>query len=254
MTIKEYEAIDAIRVSEIVRYATKDINSIITDIKVPKETSDSMLLGTAFHSLVLRKDRSNLPEDICIIDSDSYRTKDAKEKKQEALENGMTPILIHQYDNMIAGINYASKVLDRYFNPETCEFERAFIADDETFGKVKGRIDGIQNGCVNDLKYSKNQINLDKKIFDMGYQLQMYIYMELSGLDTANLVFFDPDTYLIQVKTLHKSQIQQECISLILRAKKNMALVESYKKGELNEIESTEYETPQWAFTYLMEN
>lgn len=254
MTIKEYEQIDAIRVSEIVRYATKDINSIITDIKVPRETTDQMLLGTAFHSLVLRNDRSTLPDDICIIDSDNYRTKEAKEKKQKALDNGMTPLLIHQYENMLAGINYASKVLDRYFNPNTCEFERAFIAEDETFGNVKGRIDGIQDGCVNDLKYSKNQLNLDKKIFDMGYQLQMYIYMELSGLDTANLVFFDPDTYLIQVKTLRKSQIQQECTSLILRAKKNMALVDAYKRGELNELESTDYATPQWAFTYLMEN
>ena len=32
-----------------------------------------------------------------------------------------------------------------------------------------------------------------------------------------------------------------------------MALVESYKNGELNKLESTEYATPQWAFTYLME-
>ena len=83
MTIKKYEAIDAIRVSEIVRYAIKDINSIVTDIKVPKETSDSMLLGTAFHSLVLRKDRSSLPKNICIIDRDSYRTKMLKKRNRK---------------------------------------------------------------------------------------------------------------------------------------------------------------------------
>ena len=253
ISLKEYEAIDAMRVSEIVRLATRDINSIVAELNTPRETTDQMLLGTAFHSLVLRKDRDSIPEDIVIIDSDNYRTKDAKAQKDKALENGQIPILIHQWDKMLAGLKYAEKMLDIYFDPNICAFEQSFVGDDESFGKIKGRIDGIQNGCVNDLKYTSNQINLDKKIFDMGYQLQMFIYMILADCEESNLVFFDPNTYLIQVKHLKLEVIRDECVGLLNRAKRNMDLVEQYKKGELGVVCESDYATPQWAYTYLME-
>lgn len=253
LTLKEYEAIEAIRVSEIVRLATRDINSIIAELNTPRETTDQMLLGTAFHSLVLRADRDDLPDDVWLIDSDNYRTKEAQRQKANALQNGLVPILIHQWDKMVAGLKYAERILDKYFNPITCKFEQSFVGEDKTFGKIKGRIDGIQDGCVNDLKYTSNQANLDKKIFDMGYQLQMFIYMVLANVEESNLVFFDPNTYLIQVKHLKLGAIKDECVELLNRAKKNMELVEQYKKGELGVICESDYATPQWAYTYLME-
>lgn len=253
ISLKEYESIEAMRVSEIVRLATKDINSIIAELNTPRETTEQMLLGTVFHSLILRKDRRYVPEDIVIIYSDNYRTKYAQTEKDKALENGKIPILIRQWDKMLSGLKYAEKMLDIYFDPNICAFEQSFVGDDETFGKIKGRIDGIQNGCVNDLKYTSNQINLDKKIFDMGYQLQMFIYMNLSNCKESNLVFFDPNTYLIQVKHLKMESIKDECIGLLNRAKRNMDLVEKYKKGELGIVFESDYATPQWAYTYLME-
>lgn len=255
MTIKEYEAVNAMRVSEIVKLGTRDIGSIIKDKIKEQEQTDAIRLGLVTHSLLLRKDREGIPEDIAIIDFENYRSKDAQNAKQEAIENDKIPILIKEYDNIANGLEKAKKELNEYFNPEECDFEQSFFAEDEFFGKIKGRVDCIQNGSViNDLKVTTQTNMLDKKIFDFGYQLQMYIYMKLANLTSSNLVFYNPETYLVYVKHLHLNVIEQECLSLLERAKYNFELLTKYDNGEMGVVSKNDYVTPQWAFTYLMEN
>lgn len=256
LTNAEYENLSGIRVSSIVEYATKDINTIIKNELQEKEYTDSILLGLAAHALILRKNKSSLPQELEIIDADSYRTKDAQAQKQEALDNGKIPLLKKNLESLETSIKRASAFLNCFFNPSECEFEVAFSDDDATFGSIKGRLDAIQNGnVINDLKVSRDcTSNLDKKIFDSGYQLQMFLYMTLSGIREANLVFFNPDTALINVKRLDYAVIKDECVALLGRAQKNMELLERYREGNLGVIEGGEYQTPQWAYHYLLEN
>lgn len=254
MTIKEYESIKAMRVSEIVKFAVNDINEIIKDTQ-KKEMTESIKLGLAIHSILLRSDRAGIPDDICILDYENYRSKDAQKERDNAISNGQIPILITQYDNIMKGIDFASRELNVYFNPDECEFEKSFFATDVFFGDIKGRVDCIQNGnTINDLKVSTQTNMLDKKIFDFGYQLQMYIYMNLVGVEESNLVFFNPDTWLVSVKKIYLSHIEDECISLLQRAKDNYNKFQSYKRREIGILDCGEYTTPQWAYNYLMNN
>lgn len=52
-------------------------------------------IGSAAHSLFLEGD-----DIVCVIDADDWRTKKAKEERDEAYANGKTPLLIKQYDDV----------------------------------------------------------------------------------------------------------------------------------------------------------
>ena len=254
MTIREYESIRAMRVSEIVKFAVNDINEIIKDTQ-KKEMTESIKLGLAVHSILLRNDRAGIPDDIAVLDYENYRSKEAQKERDEAINDNKIPILISQYDNILRGIDFANKELNVYFNPDECEFEKSFFATDDFFGDIKGRVDCIQNGnVINDLKVTTQTNMLDKKIFDFGYQLQMYIYMNLASIEESNLVFFNPDTYLVYAKKIYLHHIEDECISLLQRAKDNYNRFQSYKRGEIGILDCGEYATPQWAYSYLMNN
>lgn len=255
MTIKDYEAVNAIRVSDIVKFATSDFDSIVKYFTIPHEQTESIRNGLVAHSLLLRKDRIGIPDDIAVLDYESYRSKEAQKARDEAIDNGLTPILIKQYDKIAQTISKLENDLNQFFSPNECEFEKAFFAKDDFFGDIKGRVDCLQNNSViNDLKVTSQTQFLDKKIFDFGYQLQMYIYMQLANVYEANLVFLNLETKLICLKKLHLEQIESECLSLLQRAKTNYDKFQLYKKGELCVMDYGEYAIPQWAYNYLMES
>lgn len=256
MTNKEYEKKAGLRVSEIVKLAIGDFDSIVKYFTIPQEQTDAMRLGLAVHSMLLRTDRESIPDDLAVLDYDSFRTKEAQKAKERAINNGLIPILISQYDRLYNALDNAMPYLDIYFNPKECEFERAFFDKDDKFGAIKGRLDCIDNAndCVNDLKVTTQTNSLDKKIFDSGYQLQMYIYMKLAGLEKSNLVFFNHETSTLHVKSLKLYDIEQECVALLNRAYTNYERLQAYKAGDYAIIECGEYNTPQWALTYLLEN
>lgn len=259
VSIETYNEMDGLRVSDIVSFATKDINSIIKELNTPKEYTDQIILGLVAHSLILRKDKKidfdNLPSDIVVIDSSSYRTKEAKEAKEKAIFDGKTPILYKTLHSLVDSIHKAEPFLDKFFDSKLCEFEVAYTDRDDVFGDIRGRVDAIYNNeCIHDLKVSTNTINIDKKIFDSGYQLQMFIYMNLTGLKEAKIIFFNPETSLISVKSLHYNLIKDECHSLIKRAVDNMRIVRDFNNRDVGILDCGEYQTPQWALTYLLES
>lgn len=250
---KEYNKIEAMRVSEIVKFATQDIETIIQKSLTQDTYTQNIITGLAYHAYVLRKDRSSMPSDIIEIQFPDYRKKEAQEAKAKALAVGKIPLLTHEIEKIEKTLIKMMPTLDEFFDTDTCEFEQSYIDDDVTFGKVKGRVDAIKNNeLVLDLKVSTNTLFLDKKIFDMGYQLQMFLYMSLVGVENAKLVFFNPDSYFIKTKSLNINTIRDECIALLKRAKKNMMLFESWQKGEYNYENEGEYQVPQWALHYLI--
>lgn len=250
----EYEQIKATRVSDLVAYSTKNFDDIVRYFTLPREMTESIKNGLVAHSLILRNDRSNIPDDIAIIDYENYRSKDAQVLRDKAESEGKIPILIGQYEKIKGIIDELESDLNVYFNPNECNFEVPFFDTDETFGSIKGRLDCItKDGVVNDLKVTTQTQSLDKKIFDFGYQVQMYIYMVLSKTKESNLVFLNLDTKMISVKKLRLEHIEEECVSLLRRGAENYKKFQSYLNGDLRVIDCGEYLTPQWAYTYLME-
>ena len=63
----------------------------IMDGRVTYE-SDAMTIGTAVHQLLLRDDR------VCVIEADSYRTKDAQAERERCRAAGLVPILRPKFD------------------------------------------------------------------------------------------------------------------------------------------------------------
>lgn len=253
MTNKEYEALNGIRVSEIVNFATKNIETIIQEYQNPKETNQNMLLGTAYHYFILRSDRDTIPNDIEVLDFGDYRTTKAKEARQKALDNGKIPLLTKDLATIQDNIKKLMPTLDEFFPSTECDFEKVFCDSDATFGDIKGRVDAIHNDTILDLKVSTNTLFLDKKIFDMGYQLQMFLYMNLAKKDTAKLVFLNPDSLFVKTKRLNIGSIENECIVLLKRAKRNMMLLEAWKNGEYTYENEGDYQAPQWALYSLNE-
>lgn len=252
MTVKEYEAVKAMRVSEIVALTSSSLYEVIKKFTIEKPLTEPMKFGTLIHSMLLTDDRDAFPYGFHIVEAENFVCKKGREGKEKGLKFKKIPILRKQYENALQSLEKAMPVLDKYFDPAKCEFEKPFFANDEVFGEIKGRLDAIyDNRVVNDLKVSSSFGNLDKKIYDMGYQVQMYLYMELSGLEESNLVFFDPENSIIQVKHLPKAQIQKECEVLLKRAVKNKKLLDEYLAGELRELLVDDYQIPQWALTDL---
>ncbi len=63
------------------------------EITVP---TDPMIEGSVLHALLL-----NQPDDIAVLDFDSYRTKEAKALRDATFEENRTPVLKHKYDGLV---------------------------------------------------------------------------------------------------------------------------------------------------------
>lgn len=257
---QNYNEIEAMRVSEIREFAISNISDVIADIKNPKQPSDFVRIGTAFHSLILRNDRGSekLPDNIQILDFADWRTKEARECKQKYYDSkdDYCPLLKQEYENIISIINSNIENINNIFNGEG-EYEIAFVDefDDEPlnkFKKIKGRIDYLTKDCVVDLKTCSSLSGLDKKIFDMGYQLQMYLYMRLSGVENAKLVFLHTASGLLEIKNLDIIEIAPECEALLKKANKTFDEFQLYNTMGSVATKISDYMPPQWALGELL--
>lgn len=247
MSVEYYDNLEGLRVSQIAKYAVGHIDKILTPTK---EDSESIVMGNIIHSFLLRNDRNGIPENIMPIPYPDYKTSLARKLKDEALEDNKIPVLECKLEKIIDMIINTPK-LSQYF-PSEAVFEKALQMEDIRFGLVKGRVDCIHNNEVWDLKVTTQTNNLDKKIFDMGYQVQMYLYMQLANLNSANLLFFNPETQTIHIKEMIISEISIECEALLDRALKMKEKVENFIAKKDIGGTKTKYNTPQWAYAELI--
>lgn len=249
------------RVTEICRLATKDMDTLIMDmLSGGVKPTDAMMLGTAYHAYILRENRlSGTPQGIIEIEADNFLTKAAKEAKQNALDNDLTPMLsskLRKIENDIEKLDYR---LNKIFEG-VVEYEKEiksyinFEGDTEP-SLIIGHFDCLTEDKVIDLKISEANKDLNKLIFDCGYQLQMYLYMTLANVEKAELVFLNPNTLSIKQVSMNYGEIKPECEALLR--------VASEKQKELLRIEveeggiymtKSEYQAPQWAYQNLLQS
>lgn len=255
-TLNDYLNIQAMRVSEIKELAINTISDIIGEKNNPKDPAESLRIGTGFHSLILRdRNTDELPENIAVLDFKDWRSAKAKEVKQQYRENRETdfcPLLAHELRAMEYIIEERRIDFDDIFNASKGEFEKAFVGELEGFGKIKGKLDYVTDDCVYDLKTCNTLANLDKRIFDLGYQLQMYLYMQLAGKEKAKLVFLHILSGAIAIKRLDYFEIKDECEALLERARKNQQALDLYNSMGDIEIQESDYIPPQWAIAELL--
>lgn len=246
-----YNDIQAIRVSEIRSLAVGSYDSLLSDLIEPKATTDAQRLGSFIHALVLQDDMNNIPTNLKVLEYENWRTKEAQNAKKEYESNqDVIPILSNEFDNIQKVLNPIKQHLKDIFSGG--KFEIAHTGELENFGAIKGRLDCIKDDYVIDLKCTSQLANLDKKIFDMGYQLQMYLYMMLSNINKAKLVFLNIKTGLIEIKHLALATIKAECDVLLERAWVNKQKIEMYRAFNYIDIKESDYYPPQWALSELL--
>lgn len=248
----KYEDAQGIRVSEIRKLATSSYENLLNDYLQQKTSTDSQRIGSAIHSLVLQKEIGEIPENLKILEFDNWKTKEAQNyKKEYDLNNEVIPLLSKEFDTIKNMLKVSSSHLKEIF--DNGEFEKAYFGDLDGFGEIKGRVDCLKEDMVVDLKCTTQFGNLDKKIFDMGYQLQMYLYMLLTKTTQARLIFLHPVSGLIEIKKLDFFIIENECDILLKKALSNKSKLDLYIAFNDIEVKNSDYNPPQWALSELIE-
>lgn len=236
------------RVTEIVRLATQPIEKLL----IPQETSPLMLQGSLYHAHILRHDyaEKSTPEQVEVINADSYRTKVAQEARDNALAQNRLPCLTKDWEAISSTPESTMQALHDIFKAD--KFELEIHGKVKHFGEIVGHLDSLNGIFVSDLKISQQNDRLDKKIFDYGYQLQMFLYMELAQVEQAKLVFFNPQANAIFTKELCYYDLLAECEALLDKAHRNYCQLNNIaEKGVY--IESSSYNPPQWVLSELLE-
>lgn len=103
-----------------------------------EETGDRLDFGSVAHALMLGDDRG-----VCVVEADSYRTKAAKDQRDEARANGQIPVLADKYERALAMVAAGRAQLDRH--------EEAWEAFKSGYGKAEQTLiwrDGPESGRI----------------------------------------------------------------------------------------------------------
>lgn len=249
------------RVTEICRLATKDMDTLIMDIlSGGVKPTDAMMLGTAYHAYILRENRlSGTPQSIVEIEADNFMTKSAREAMQIALDNGLTPMLSSKLRKIENDVKKLNHTLNKVFEGAV-EYEKEIkayidLGIDTEPSLIIGHLDCLTKDKVIDLKVSEVNKDLNKLIFDCGYQLQMYLYMTLANVERAELVFLNPNTLSIKQVSMNYGEIKPECEALLRVAREKyykLINIENEQGGIY--MTKSEYQTPQWAYQNLLQS
>ena len=151
----------------------------LSDVPLDPKTSDAMDMGTAVHQLLLRDDR------VDTHDYPDYRTKNAREWRDEVRSRGRIPMLDHQWEraNSVANaIREQMRGLDEP-TPFTHGTAEQTITWQDTGGAwCRARLDWLHNDMtlIDDLKVtskSADPVVWQKQIWSMGYDMQAAFYV-----------------------------------------------------------------------------
>jgi len=143
--------------------------------------SDRFDLGTTVHELLLADDDSR----VRIIQANDWKTKAAREEKDEARAAGMLPVLAPKWPEvqaMVAATREQLAGLDVHPLPFTDGKPEQTIVWEEDGGVIcRARLDWLRDDhtIVDDLKTSSRSANPDtftRSIFSMGYDVQVAAY------------------------------------------------------------------------------
>lgn len=165
-------------------------------------------LGSAAHALLLEGNQAK----ICIVEADDWRTKAAKEKRDEARENGLLPILAKHNTALTRMVDAARLFID---NSEL----KGVFSDGKPEQSVYWEESGVKLRCRPDWLTSDRSLILDYKTTDsaapdtfnrqiprMGYDFQASFYqrgLAAIGHQGAQFVFLAQEIEPPYACTLH---------------------------------------------------
>jgi len=145
----------------------------------PFRTTHAMDVGTICHALMLGKP---LPE-VELIPFDDYKTKLARERRDEAIARGVIPLKNKEYGEQGSLVSSAQIIREKlrhigiWFEPEHCEVAMFWSKNG---CQCKARIDNIEGPKALDLKFTEcaHPDFIDRQVKSMGYDIQHAAYTE----------------------------------------------------------------------------
>lgn len=145
----------------------------------PPESSDDMDDGTVLHKLLLGCGQS-----VCLVDADDWRTKAAREKRDEATAAGQLPMLRRRYDAIASAAERVSQNIRRLGFDLSAGVNEASLLwrEDSVHGTVRcrGRVDHLdaQSGLIVDLKKSRSAHPkaCERHVLEYGYHVSQAAY------------------------------------------------------------------------------
>jgi len=144
----------------------------------PEESEKKFDIGTAAHSVFLQGD--NIA--VC-LNFDDWKTKKAREARDDARSNGLIPLLPEQYDNVLAMVEVGRKALknsELAIDIKDGDSEVTYIwKDGETFCRI--RPDWISKDRIVILDYKTSSQSAEpeqfsKTVVNYGYDIQDAFY------------------------------------------------------------------------------
>lgn len=169
--------------------------------RAPKSTFD---FGHAAHQTVL----GNGP-DIVTVDADDWRTKAAKQERDDAYAAGKTPLLPHDHDQITAMADALRQhpIAGALLRPDRGTPEQSLFWRDPVSGvMLRARLDWLPHPgkgrmIVADYKttVSAEPSAIEKAIYNFGYHQQADWYLD--GVQTLNLADDPAFVFIFQEKT-----------------------------------------------------
>lgn len=170
----DYHADGALGSTSLKTLATRTPAHYQHDKTHPK-SSDAFTLGTAAHSLILEDDDSAFT----VVNAANWMTKAAKEAKEDALLSGCVPLLVKDYEQVVAMRDsvMAHPVARELFTAHRAE-ESVFWDEDGLM--LKCRPDAWKPGLLIDLKTTRdaNPNEFGKTAHEYGYHQSAAHYID----------------------------------------------------------------------------
>jgi len=148
---------------------------------VPQENVEKFDIGQVAHALLLEGS-----DCAALIDGDDWRKKEAREARDKARQNGKIPLLLDQYERVIAMVQVAERAI---FNCDELQIgslklqgdsEQSYIwCEEDTWLRVRPDWISHDRKLIIDYKttaVSANPNDLARYIITMGYPLQAAFY------------------------------------------------------------------------------
>ncbi len=229
-----------IRVTQIVKACILDSVSFINYVQYPPSITEDMIRGIGIHGLVLE---GRLPPEIVELDFSDFRAKAARQERDTVLNEEKYPVragIPKRWESVI------DSELLKFF--EGCIVEKPMFGELSGFGKIQGRLDGFDGDAVLDLKTTTAQAFRDIKahIYRFGYDIQMYLYMQLAGVKKASIALMDAVTGCWKSVSMELDVIESSVQGRLAIGARNLALWGEYQIGYRRQ-DAEEYAPPMYA-------
>lgn len=167
--------------------------------------------GTLIHTMILEPDKVN--ENLTVLEYDSYRTKAAKEERDQAIQENKNVLLAHEYEQIKLMVDSYRQFNIVHDFLQGGEAEQSIFWTDEASGiKCKCRPDymNLKENYIIDVKSCEDIDKMIRSVYNYGYYIQAAHYQMGTGVrDFYILALSKQEPYDVEMFQLGPALLEQ---------------------------------------------